>query len=137
MEVDFNESLMHQFHRASQLSELYFNGVASQNVTPRQFVILATVATREGASQTKIAEMTGIDRSTLADTINRLIQKGLITKHRMKNDARTYSVSITEIGRETLKHAAENAKKVDEKLLMKLTPDDRSALRRSLTTLLS
>ncbi len=56
----------------------------------------------EGASQTRLVELTGIDRSTLADMVRRLIKKGLIERRRTKQDARVYAVKLTAEGRKQL-----------------------------------
>ena len=47
------------------------------DLTPRQFAVLITVAGDEGVSQTGIVDATGIDRSTVAEMVQRLAKKGL------------------------------------------------------------
>lgn len=135
---DLSNSLLHQFHRASQLSdELFGTEAAGLKITPRQYVVLATVEANQGLSQTDIVNMTGIDRSTLADVVRRLIEHGFLSRQRTKDDARAYAVSITPEGRQALMRAAESARKADEALLAKLSDADGHAFKQSLTAILS
>ena len=52
----------------------------------------------EGLSQTDLVERTGVDRSTLADIVRRMLKKGLLQRRRTKDDARAYAVKLTEEG---------------------------------------
>jgi DNA-binding MarR family transcriptional regulator len=94
-------------------------------LTPRQYAVLITVANNEGLSQTGLVERTGIDRSTLADIVRRMLKKGLLQRRRTKEDARAYAVKLTEEGRRLLKGAEPMSRKVDERILESLPPRQR------------
>jgi len=87
------------------------------DLTPRQYAVLVAVSQNEGVSQTHLVDKTGVDRSTLADIVRRMLKKGLLQRRRTKEDARAYSVKLTEEGWKVLKAADPLAKKVDEKIL--------------------
>lgn len=87
------------------------------NLTPRQYAVLLTVSLNEGLSQTHLVERTGIDRSTLADIVRRMLKKGLLQRRRTKEDARAYAVKLTEDGWKALKAADPVARRVDERIL--------------------
>lgn len=87
------------------------------DLTPRQYAVLATVSANEGVSQTGLVERTGIDRSTLADIVRRMMKKGLLQRRRTREDARAYAVRLTEEGRRMLKVAEPVSRKVDERIL--------------------
>lgn len=91
--------------------------MAQGDLTPRQYAVLVAVAQNEGVSQTLLVEKTGVDRSTLADIVRRMLKKGLLQRRRTKEDARAYSVKLTEEGWRVLKAADPLARKVDEKIL--------------------
>ena len=76
------------------------------DLTPRQFAVLVTVSQNEGLSQTHLVERTGIDRSTLADIVRRMLKKGLLQRRRTKEDARAYAVKLTEEGWRVLRSAS-------------------------------
>ncbi|NJO34345.1 MAG: MarR family transcriptional regulator [Rhodospirillales bacterium] len=72
-------SALHLLHRAGQCAEVLFtNEAAKADLTPRQFAVLVCVAQNPDVSQTGLVEQTGVDRSTLADVVRRLVKKGLL-----------------------------------------------------------
>ena len=128
-----NGSLIHLLHRASQVANDKFSSHAELgDLTARQFVVLAAVADSDGGSQTTLVERTGVDRSTLADVIRRLQSKGLVSRKRMKQDARAYSVRLTEAGRRMLDAARPIARRVDTQILGAIAAPKRADLAESL-----
>src|SRR5262249_36867199 len=90
----------HLLRRAQQYAfDLYAKEVGPEELTPRQFTVLLTVDQNEGLSQTDLVRLTGIDRSTLADMISRLLKRDLLARKRTENDARANAVRITPAGR--------------------------------------
>lgn len=121
-----DRSPIHQLHRAGQCAgDIFLSEMADGGLTPRQFAVLLTVSQNEGLSQTNLVERTGIDRSTLADIIRRMIKKGLLQRRRTKEDARAYAVRLTEEGNRVLKAADPIARRVDERVLSVLTAAER------------
>ncbi len=133
MSFAFDKSLLHLIHRAAQVSgDIFAAEQASGELTPRQFVVLAAVANDEGLSQTGIVEITGIDRSTLADIVRRLQRKGLLSRKRTKEDARAYAVRVTVQGHKVLEQTIETVRRTESRLLAALPAGSRGEL----TTLL-
>ncbi len=111
-------SPLHMLHRASQCAGDVFHGeIGGDDLTPRQYAVLLTVSQNEGISQTGLVERTGVDRSTLADIVRRMLKKGLLQRRRTKEDARAYAVKLTEEGRRHLKLADPVARRVDDRIL--------------------
>lgn len=129
MKYALNESLIHLLHRASQAADECFAGHPEiSDITARQFIVLATIASKEGASQTAISDLTGIDRSTLADVIGRLQRRGFVWRRRAKLDARAYAVRLTDAGHKLLADAVPIAAWVDSQLIASVPPAKRSEL---------
>lgn len=125
-EQDLALSPLHLLHRAGQCAgDIFQAEMVAGDLTPRQYAVLVTVAKNEGLSQTNLVEKTGIDRSTLADIIRRMLKKGLIQRRRTKEDARAYAVKLTELGRQTLSAAEPLAQRVDERVLSVLPGQQR------------
>jgi DNA-binding MarR family transcriptional regulator len=96
-------SLLALLHRANQIAtERFASELGDRNLTPRQIQLLATLNVNEGVSHTQLVELTGIDRSTMADMMLRLLKRGLIRRKRAKEDARAYAVHLTDDGRRVL-----------------------------------
>jgi DNA-binding MarR family transcriptional regulator len=119
-------SPIHLLHRAGQCAADIFQGeMVEGDLTPRQYAVLVSVSQNEGLSQTQLVERTGVDRSTLADIVRRMLKKGLLQRRRTKDDARAYSVKLTEEGWRVLKAADPLAKRVDDKILAALPGQQR------------
>jgi DNA-binding MarR family transcriptional regulator len=93
-------SLLELLHRASQRADTHFaRNVGKNGVTPRQFAVLRAVSAANGLSQIDIMAATGIDRSSTADLVRRLVSSGCLQRRRTKRDARVYAVRLTSMGR--------------------------------------
>jgi DNA-binding MarR family transcriptional regulator len=134
--IRLDTSPIHLLHRAGQCAVDVFQAeMGVEELTPRQYAILLTVAQNEGLSQTSLVEKTGIDRSTLADIIRRLLKKGLIQRRRTKEDARAYAVKLTEEGVRVLKQVEPMARKVDDRILAALPGNQRDRFVQDLNTI--
>ena len=121
-----DRSPIHQLHRAGQCAADVFQAeMGLDDLTPRQYAVLLTVSQNEGLSQTQLVERTGIDRSTLADIVRRMLKKGLLSRRRTREDARAYAVRLTEEGWKSLRGADPVARRVDERILEALPPAQR------------
>jgi MarR family transcriptional regulator, temperature-dependent positive regulator of motility len=131
-------SIIHAIHRASQCAtEAFHAELGSLDVTPRQLAVLRAIETSSDPSQTTLVNATGIDRSTLADIMQRMLKKGLVARKRTKEDARAYAVSLTASGRSLLRKATPAADKVDGRLLDALPASRRTAFMRDLERLVA
>ncbi|MGQ0671662.1 MAG: MarR family winged helix-turn-helix transcriptional regulator [Hyphomicrobium sp.] len=132
------KSLMHALHQASQCAdELFSKSVSDLGLTARQFIVLSIVAEHDDPSQTDICDRSGIDRSTLADIVARLVARGLLSRRRTRSDSRKYAVRLTENGRRCLEKAIPAAMHVDTMLTRALTAEQRSHLVAGLGRLLN
>lgn len=129
-------STIHLLHRAGQLAdEAFLSALGRDGITARQFIVLAIVAREDNPSQTTICELSGIDRSTLADIVRRLVSRGLLARKRTREDARRYAVRITEAGQKALDEALGVARSVEEGLLGVLTSSQRNDFETALRTM--
>ena len=132
--VRLERSPIHLLHRAGQCASDVFQGEMGEgDLTPRQYAVLVAVSQNEGLSQTHLVEKTGVDRSTLADIVRRMLKKGLLQRRRTKDDARAYAVKLTEEGWRILKTADPLAKRVDDKILAALPGQQRERFLQELT----
>jgi DNA-binding MarR family transcriptional regulator len=131
-------SALHLLHRAGQCAdELFAVNAANAELTPRQFAVLKAIADCHEPSQTALVDKTGIDRSTMADIVRRLIAKHLAQRRRTRGDARTYVVRLTDRGQAMLRLAEPAARSTDERILASLSPGERDAFLRSLARIVT
>lgn len=134
--VDFtlSRSVTHLLHRAQQAAvNESAEGLASKGLTIRQFAVLAALNDQDGQSQSSLVEMTGIDRSTLADMVARMEKSGLVERVRSAEDARAKAVSLTTDGRSAFEDAAPEVMAADAFLTEELRKSRRESLLMSLT----
>lgn len=121
-------SVGHLLHRAAQRAlDFYAEEAGPGAVTQRQHAVLAAVAAREGAAQADLVAATGVDRSTLADMVARMIDKGLLARERSSLDARANAVRLTDAGRAALAETGPKAAAADARLLALLPKGRREA----------
>ena len=131
-----SRSVTHLLHRVLQLAlDYHAEAAGPQGLTQRQYTVLAAVGAAEGLSQSDLVRVTGIDRSTLADLVARMITKGLLDRQRSATDARANTVRLSEVGRAALAEGGKPAARSDAKLLDLLPPKKRDAFLKTLTTL--
>jgi len=122
------KSPYHLVRRAGQYgADIYAVHKKSKDLTPRQFAVLLTVAQNESISQIGLVEKTGIDRSTLADLVKRLVDRGLLQRRRTKEDARANALRISANGRRALSASQIAAAHADAGILAALPADRRKA----------
>ena len=125
METDATEgSVVHLLHQATQVADGVFIRTV-RTLTPRQFAILRAVAAFEGLSQTDMMVATGIDRSTVSSMTRSLVKRGYLARKRIKSDARTYAVRLTDAGRRVLDGTKPMADKVEIGLLKPFSTAER------------
>jgi DNA-binding MarR family transcriptional regulator len=98
----------------------------ARELTPQQFTVLAALEHNDGASQTTLVDITGIDRSTLAEMARRMFDKGLLERERTEEDQRANAVAITANGRKALRSARLAAERAERALLDALPASDRA-----------
>lgn len=126
-------SALHLLHRAGQCAdEIFADNIGKSDLTPRQYAVLRAVADSEEPSQTVLVEKTGIDRSTLADIVRRLVERNLLQRKRTKHDARMYAVKLTASGQSALRSAEPAAKVTDDKLLSVMNAGERATFLKAL-----
>jgi len=126
-------SPVHLLHRAGQCADdLFSTAVGDGQLTPRQYIVLRCAAEADDPSQTALVETTGIDRSTLADIVRRLVERDLLERERTRRDARMYAVRVTEKGMDALNRARPAEAQSEQQLVDAVAPEDREAFFRSL-----
>ncbi|WP_300526987.1 MarR family transcriptional regulator [Maricaulis sp.] len=122
------ESPGHLLHRAQQFAaERFTKAMAGARLTQRQFAVLHATAQKEGLTQTDLVKATGIDRSTLAELVARMVKNGLLEREKLEGDARANAVHLSTEGRTLLEVATLGAMEADEAILSSLPKNKRAS----------
>ena len=128
----------HLLKRASQYAaSIYMEQVGRTGLTQRQYAVLMAAEKNEGASQIELVRLTGIDRSTLADLIARLMAQGYLQARRGREDGRTNAVKLTAAGRRALRAAEPGAGEADKLLMSAIPAKHRKSFLEALASLAS
>ncbi|MBV8800636.1 MAG: winged helix-turn-helix transcriptional regulator [Alphaproteobacteria bacterium] len=120
------EAPSHLMRRCEQYyADLYAREAGKSELTRSQMTVLAALDLNDGVSQTALVETTGIDRSTLAEMVRRMLERGLITRNRTETDLRANAVAITPAGRRALRAALAAVNRAERALLEPLPAAER------------
>ena len=132
-DAGLDRSPSHLLHRALQLAlDIYAEEAGANALTQRQFAVLSAVQAKEGCTQSELVRATGIDRSTLAELVARLIGKNLLGRERSTLDARANTVRLTDEGRTAVAEAAPRVAAADARILALMPGARRDAFLKTL-----
>jgi DNA-binding MarR family transcriptional regulator len=103
-------------------------------VSPRGFSVLTT-ALSGAYTQTELARMVGLDKTTMVVTLDELEAAGLAERGPSPTDRRARVIAVTEAGERKVREAEEIAARTNEDVLGVLDPDEREAFIGGLTRL--
>jgi DNA-binding MarR family transcriptional regulator len=106
-------------------------------ITPREYTVLAVLAEESPLSQTRVAEILGLDRTTILKLGASLEQLGLVVRERDPADRRAYAVALTPAGEQMRKQAFRLLLDCERRFLSTLAPLERKQLHDLLTRLLA
>ena len=111
---------LHQIHMAIFLKEC-----AAEQVTPIQWGILTIVKSRPGVGQVELADELGLDRSNVANVVDRLTRRGVLKQTVSKQDRRKRSIAITPKGVALMARFQPKAERAQRRLLEVLSKEER------------
>ncbi|MDR6976141.1 DNA-binding MarR family transcriptional regulator [Streptomyces sp. 3330] len=99
--VDLTSHPGHLARRLQQAHYLLWNTMVSEEITSPQFAVLNALVAEPGLDQRTVGERVGLDRSTIAEVISRLMRRGLLDKVRDPQDGRRFLLGLTDEGTRT------------------------------------
>ena len=101
------------------------------------YVILSALSGGDASTQAELSAATGRDKTRLIDNLDRLEQRGLVTRTPDPADRRNRIVSLTVDGRRVLGQCHTAIQAMEEELLAGLRPSERAAFEHALVRLAS
>jgi MarR family transcriptional regulator, temperature-dependent positive regulator of motility len=118
----------HLIRRMNQISSTVFHQRVQQagfDLTPVQFAAMQTLQLNPNIEQAQIAASIAYDRATIGGVIDRLEQKGYITRVVSKHDRRARVCSLTELGDSVIETILPVVESLQKEILMGLNEQER------------
>jgi DNA-binding MarR family transcriptional regulator len=112
----------------SRVQALGEHDLGPLGITPREYSVVAVLAEHSPLSQTQVAEILGLDRTTILKLGASLERKRLVVRERDANDARAYAMALTPSGDRLRAQAFELLLACEARFLAPLNPGEREQL---------
>jgi DNA-binding MarR family transcriptional regulator len=118
-QFDLHNSPGHLLRRCHSRARAIFDDLVGRatGLSKQQVALMVTISHIPAATHAQLSEETGFDRNTLADTIDRLIAKGLAVRERSTRDARAYEIHLTDEGQAQLEDLIPLSVEVQQKIM--------------------
>ncbi|WP_432470470.1 MarR family winged helix-turn-helix transcriptional regulator [Amphritea sp. HPY] len=109
----------HQIHQT-----LFLKECSEYNLTPIQYGVLTGLLENPGIDQITLAREVGIDRTNVADVLQRLEKRKLVVRETAEHDRRMKLVNLTAEGRKILADMYQAMMNTQQKLLAPLNEQE-------------
>lgn len=123
----------HLLRRALQEMNRLWGEEVSRSITSPQFAALNALYCEPNLDQGTLGQRVSLDRSTMAEVVSRLSNRGLIRTGRDPRDGRRKTISLTAKGLWTVRHLIPRTHAMTSRLVSTLDAADREELLRLLT----
>ncbi|QLJ02960.1 winged helix DNA-binding protein [Streptomyces sp. NEAU-sy36] len=126
--VDLNSHPGHLARRLQQAHHLLWTTMVSEEITSPQFAVLNTLVAEPGLDQRTVGERVGLDRSTIAEVISRLIRRGFLDKDRDPQDGRRFLLRLTDDGLRAHRKLTVRTARMNQVFLAPLSTEEQTLL---------
>jgi DNA-binding MarR family transcriptional regulator len=126
----------HLIRRLQQISvALFLEETGSLGLTTVQYAALNMIREVPNIDQVSLSNMIAFDKTTIVKVLDRLVDKGLITRTRSTTDRRTNHLHVTPKGEEVLKRIQPMLDRSDGRILSPLSRADQRKFMEMITQL--
>lgn len=126
------DQIGHILRRASQKHAAIFSELMVPDLTPTRFAAMCLLFERGSLPQNELGRLAAMDIATIKGVIDRLSDRGLVTRNADPSDARRTLIKLTDAGHELLAAAIPRGMAITEKNLDPLSESEQSELIRLL-----
>ncbi|HET7420176.1 MAG TPA: MarR family winged helix-turn-helix transcriptional regulator [Candidatus Dormibacteraeota bacterium] len=123
----------HLLRRAVQVMNLIWGEEVSHTITSPQFAALNALYSEPNLDQRTLGQRVSLDRSTMAEVVSRLCDRGLIETARDSRDGRRKTIALTPRGLSTVRQLIPRTHAMTARLVGPLDPRQRVELLQLLT----
>lgn len=128
----------HLLRRCQQIAVgIFLDECREFELTPLQFVALATLHERGPLDQATLSRVTALDRTTAAVVIRALEARGYVWRRQSTKDRRSKVITLTDDGRRLLNESAAMVESAQQRIVAPLDDRERRELARLLDKLAS
>jgi DNA-binding MarR family transcriptional regulator len=124
-------------HAQRRYSEMTSAALAPLGIRPQEWAALNCLDEEHGRSQKEVAELLGIDRTTMVALLDELQGKGLVARRPHSEDRRKNTVSLTTEGRDVMQRGAQLVDDCERGFLAALDEPDAEQLKQALLTVIA
>lgn len=106
-------------------------------ISPREWAALNCLDEQYGRSQKEVAELLGVDRTTMVALVDQLQVKGWVQRDPQPDDRRKNTVSLTSQGRDVLQTGADLMGVCEQRFLGVLSKSDAEQLKTALLAVIA
>jgi len=121
---------LHQLH-----GSLFLEETRAFGITPVQYSLMTALAERGELDQNGLALEIGLERTSVAEVVPRLMERGLLERRPSASDRRVKLVRLTRKGRNLLARMAGAAQRAHDRTVERLPAAERDAFLLQLITL--
>jgi len=96
-------------------------------VTPAQWVILEAASDGSADTLTALARIIPVDAAAISRQLDKLQQRGLVRRRRLRSDRRTVRIELTDAGRELVPKLAPLVQANNSRFLSGISTDEQAA----------
>jgi DNA-binding MarR family transcriptional regulator len=115
-------SVFFGWKRAHWAAVNYFRAdLARLAVTPNRFDVLSYLQhRRDPPTQSELRHTFGVARATMSETLRALVRCGFVNRVRAHSDTRTFTITLTDLGRAVIERARCGMRKLVKRALAKI-----------------
>jgi DNA-binding MarR family transcriptional regulator len=126
--VDLSIYVGHLARRLQQANTILWHTLVSQDTTAPQFAVLNAISDGGDTDQRMVGEQIGLDRSTTAEIVTRLADRGLLRRIRDPRDGRRNLLQLTGEGETLHRQLARRAARMNNVFLAPLDSGEQKTL---------
>lgn len=121
----FSQSLPFLLNRVgNKISEVFMTHLRDHDLSVPMFRVLATIDQNGAQRLGDLAEKTSIEMSTLSRLIGTMSKRGLVSRTRLEDNARTVSITLTPKGTDVIRALTPIAAKFDSIGALSMNKDE-------------
>jgi DNA-binding MarR family transcriptional regulator len=128
-------SIMQVSHKIRKMEQVALESGLEDRISAAEIYIIESIGPNGAERMRDIAQQLGVTLATLTVACDKLEQKGLVIRHRDRNDKRTVRVSLTEKGMVAYHFHCSFISALSDAMQEGMSPGEREALNRALEKL--